>query len=543
MVFWGMDTGFGQDSGVHDLEGTLIHSQTITGFWPGGRYCVGVRSRTVIKGKPNTFSQPTFYTSAGFAMPAAPAAGPFDYYVAARGGHHVIQGYDLYLVLYSGFVSGRASFRGGSYKIVIGGLPPFTAVHWPDQEYDGLKQGRYGTTNVSSDTLTAWGPSVTQVQVVTNVGGKTPPGSYTLKIKTTTELLDGSDGPVKDIAWTVVVDPPPSFPFGSHVAYPKIPNLGTWESWMTTYGAKWAGGPPSMDCLHPMWYESVQFYDGTRVYYNIYDYDVGHKLTKDPSKWLTAARNCNANYIRTWIERFKGGITAYSMFPEGLYMSWLREGDTGARDAIHSIAHHAAGSPLNSGGIPVVDAHYMREAAFWLNVYRIDGKLGYDTRQRVAQLVTSLLGQIDQVTVSGNAEWHQPFMDGLAAEALIAYYEDGHQDDIRIPPAIKSLADYLWTHAWNRTEYEEGAFYYNSYQYAIGMPLGANEMKGLNLMIAPMYAWLFKSTGDAAYQKRGDEIWSKAFTAKPGDTVAWSGKNFSQNYRWSFDYVRWRSKP
>jgi hypothetical protein len=56
-----------------------------------------------------------------------------------------------------------------------------------------------------------------------------------------------------------------------------------------------------------------------------------------------------------------------------------------------------------------------------------------------------------------------------------------------------------------------------------------------------MYAWLFQYTGDSIYQEEGDRCWQGGVNIDPGGGIGWSGKNFSQNYRWSFDYVHWRS--
>ena len=58
----------------------------------------------------------------------------------------------------------------------------------------------------------------------------------------------------------------------------------------------------------------------------------------------------------------------------------------------------------------------------------------------------------------------------------------------------------------------------------------------LNMLIAPAFAWLYKETGDAKYRDRGDQIFGG------GVQHAWldNGKQFNQNYRWSFDYIRLR---
>ena len=118
-------------------------------------------------------------------------------------------------------------------------------------------------------------------------------------------------------------------------------------------------------------------------------------------------------------------------------------------------------------------------------------------------------------------------MVGLMAEALIQYYEE--TKDPRVPPAIKAAADGLWARAWIP---DGNGFYYESTNPTKAAP-------DLNLLIAPAYAWLYRLTGDPVYQQRGDLIF------QGGVEGAWleQGKQFSQNYRWSFDYVKWRLHP
>ena len=63
----------------------------------------------------------------------------------------------------------------------------------------------------------------------------------------------------------------------------------------------------------------------------------------------------------------------------------------------------------------------------------------------------------------------------------------------------------------------------------------------LNNLVAPAFAWYYNVTGNAepVYLTAGDEMFSHALDT----AISYNGKIFSQNYRWSFDYVRWRSTP
>ncbi|MGH9479680.1 MAG: hypothetical protein ACRD1A_10645, partial [Terriglobales bacterium] len=47
----------------------------------------------------------------------------------------------------------------------------------------------------------------------------------------------------------------------------------------------------------------------------------------------------------------------------------------------------------------------------------------------------------------------------------------------------------------------------------------------------------------AKYLEEGDAMWASGVMGSTASGVGWSGKNFSQQYRWSFDYPLWRSAP
>ena len=537
-VFYGLDGGFGHDNGVSDQSGVTAHSQTITGLWPGSTYSFGVRSRVVVRGVDNP-SLTAFYSAGTFTMPAPSASGAFDYWVVPEGPHHVVQSYDIYSLLSAGFVSGTSNFKYGSYKVIVQNLPPHTTIHWPDQEYNGLGQGARSSTFASNDTITFWAPFTTEFQLVTNVGGTTPPGTYTLNLKVTTLLADGSAGPQKALPWTVAVEAAPSFPSGNISSYPPIPGLSVWQSSMTTYGAgHWCNQQTLVgEACAPGYEQCSWYYDGERVFYQIADY------TNNPAAWDVCALNSQANYRDQYVlaQSPIGAIPGWRVFPDGIYMNYLRTGDALSKTAVDALATNAAGARMWASQSPFVTTGWIREASYLFTSNRLDNKLGNDRSRQMQQMASVVLGQVDQIT-SGEAAWTQPFMDGLAAEALIHYYEDGHQDDVRVPAAIKTLADWLWINAWQPAgngECVANCFYYNSYQHKIGLLPGSDE-RNLNLLVAPMYAWLYKMTGDSKYQIEGDAIFAAGVNFDPAGTLGWSGKNFSQQYRWSFDFVGWR---
>jgi hypothetical protein len=117
-------------------------------------------------------------------------------------------------------------------------------------------------------------------------------------------------------------------------------------------------------------------------------------------------------------------------------------------------------------------------------------------------------------------------MVGLAAEALINYYDATH--DSRIPPVLQMAADQMWTQSWDPTS--------RSFRYYNGDGTSSPSLD-LNLLIAPLYGWVFQQTGFQGYRDMGDQIFNAGV---PGAGLD-GGKQFSQNYHWSDKYVEWRS--
>jgi hypothetical protein len=112
---------------------------------------------------------------------------------------------------------------------------------------------------------------------------------------------------------------------------------------------------------------------------------------------------------------------------------------------------------------------------------------------------------------------------------VIQYHEA--TGDPRVLPALKVGADWIWQHTWVAAD---SAFVY---EFVPGKPLAAGA-PDLNLLIAPVYGWVYAQTGDPLYITRGDQVFAG------GVQGAWldQGKQFNQSYRWSMDYLKWRGK-
>ncbi|MEI8325264.1 MAG: Ig domain-containing protein, partial [Betaproteobacteria bacterium] len=441
-----------------------------------------------------TASNATGYTTATLSITVVNAAFPYDFTLEAHGPNRVVLGHDMYLEEVSAAVI-TGTHQNISYY--VDNLPDGATVSWPT----------IGTPNCCGANV-GYQPGTNVLEI--SVPATVPTGTYSLTLRAV------SGGSTHVVPYTMVVDPVPE-PLSKQVisTIPPIPNLSTWETQMTTYGAKHCDEAKIIAASQ--WEGGVWYYDGMRVFFQIADY------TGDAS-W-----NFCAGYVENVYKPYAlKGATGWRLFPHGLYMDYLRTNDLTSKDAVIALATKSPYAGVG-GKVSYGVSHYQREDAYLIHAYRIAGLLGSPNPKLYARSVDFVLGIIDQVFVSKtDTVYMQPFMVGLMMEALIQYYDE--TKDPRVPPAIKAAVDGLWTEAWIPAS---NAFYYEKSQ----TPRSAAP--DLNLLIAPAYAWMYKLTGDPLYQQRGDLIF------QGGVAGAWldQGKQFSQNYRWGFDYVNWRLHP
>ena len=314
--------------------------------------------------------------------------------------------------------------------------------------------------------------------------------------------------------------PPPPIPTppSPPTEFPPIPNITQWEFRMLEWGGRHCDRNTILDLT--TWEGNVWYYDGMRVYYQMSDY-------WGDSVWDTCAGFVSEVY-EPYVLGGNGSVPGWRVFAEGLGLKRLRTGSTAAGNAAVLLSQNSAFAAL--GGGP--EQELSRETALLINAYLTAEVLGEPRNPLLATAVDYALGHIDQWAISQTANFVQPFMVGLTSEALIRYYET--TGDTRIPAAIQTAADFIWDMTWDNSA---GAFRYMLCKPGFSNPdCGLGPIADLNLLIAPAFAWLYLHTGDTRYLERGDAIFAS------GVTNAWlgNGKQFSQNYRWSFDFVEWR---
>src|SRR6202050_3426848 len=418
---------------VTDSTGVTSHSVTITGLIPTGVYNWGIRSRAIDGGRVCSESYYTFYNGAGGTnfTTAAPPTGPFDYMILAVGGHHVTQGYGVYYAIQLATLMGTYP---GKMTLLLTGLPPFTTVRWTDaQVTGGDSDDVLSTTTVPNDTVLLYdlgpGPLVGSKEpyILTNVGGTTPPGNYTI-----TMTMSGNGLPTHSAIWALTVDPASApfsgvaFPFGTPSSYPAIPNLSTYKSSASTYGISNCAQdtnttrtirPNDQAKLTPVGpattYDSW-FYDGVMVYYNV------QNLVNDGDNWAQCRANVEQVYRDGYVLRNDGKIFEFMMFTEGYYIDYLNTGDSADLTLINELDSQML-APYHAAMVDV--AYLQRETAYALKNATYASALQQNNPRFFTNTTAfwrdytldHVLGHVDQICLSQNAPYFESFMQGLYA--------------------------------------------------------------------------------------------------------------------------------
>ncbi|MDJ0941106.1 MAG: hypothetical protein QNJ00_15205 [Woeseiaceae bacterium] len=345
--------------------------------------------------------------------------------------------------------------------------------------------------------------------------------------------------------------------------------LREWERQMVDRGKVWGSylGPRSE--ATPKQKLVNEFYDSAHTFYRISDY-----LQQD-EPWTTYAEYALSVYRDGYLVPNNWRAAGWRRSSHGLYENFKRGGDV-TLEELEFLRDRPAYSNIREGRDQGGSEQRSRAIALAVQAHVHAERAGSDrgTENGVEQLSVFVpwMGSHLYEWRTGNYQGRYPrniprfapFMFGMTSHALIEYYEwerEQGEDPNRywptewpidygqaavaetpkitwetIPDALADVA--MW--AVEEAEHETGvpmlqvdrrgeAFLYQSIKKV-------RPAYDLNLMIAHVYAWLWKETGDVEFREIGDRLFATG--ARAGSTN--SGKHFNQQYRMAFDFIEWR---
>lgn len=280
----------------------------------------------------------------------------------------------------------------------------------------------------------------------------------------------------------------------------------------------------------PSWDQRVAatYYDGGKVY------DSARKLSGNG-----ALEACRSKAVAIYRDEYVGvdflQVPGYWNFTQGLRI------DAGnsipSKQSVLGISQFAAYARATSEDI--TDPALSREVAYAITSYLNAESLGFGDNPLRISRVNAAFTHLSRWFVSQDAPYVRPFMVALTAKSLIA--NNYNHMDGRTLPALRQAADWLWQNTWVQSA---GAFKYTDRVVPSGDNLPAPD---LNLLIAPLYYWLYSQTGEIAYRDKGDQIFAGGVSYYDSNGVLLHGayinqaKIFNQQYFWGPEGLDWRN--
>ena len=554
--------------------GVTGHIATINGLVPGVGYSIYLRSRPFVGGALDTSPLDSGWydgtsncnnlgdgSVCNCTQQATTQNAPaYDFTMKLAGAVNVVQGYDTYIWLNYADISRPSGFLSNNMDVTIGGLPTANG-----ETYSMYAPAGFVALDPHGNGLLKLPPSVvaldTALHIVTTAG--TPLGTYTITFNNMHS--EQFPGIVHNYSFTLNVVAP-SFPAGFPASFPPIPGVGDINTVHTfLWGAVTRGNAFGYCTVGSTGASTgANFYDGIRAYQQIKAYDIANSMTGNPAQWDTCIANRENGYVG-YINGSSPVGTIFAIYLASKGMEALAlGGDTVAKNALFASSDNAQWKSMRPS---MIDVGLGRELNFTTEANIAANNAG-DPNQaaKIPIGITFLIGTVDQINYTNVS--FAPFLAGTFADTLIHYYEDNGSTDKRIPMEIKALADNLWTKYWipggcsGATQQLKACFYYTAGQAQMGTDYATNGTAqndaDSNLLIAPMYAWLFRNTGNGTipgsdgsqcllgggvpgqpctYQQAGDSIFLSG--AQQDDYFA--VKEWNQAFRWGFDYLKWRN--
>lgn len=352
----------------------------------------------------------------------------------------------------------------------------------------------------------------------------------------------------------------------------RLANIDVWERQMRDRGRFWGEYFDPDNSIAPSAKRVNEFYDSANTFFNISTY------LNEEEPWHTYAQWALSVYRDTYLIPNGWKAAGWRRSSYGLYQDFLRGGATKLEDLV-AMRDKPAFSRVREGRGQGGAEHRSREVALAVESNIIAERAGAERvmeggRPRLKAFVgwmASHLYEWRTAAYGGDTDTFgkprfAPFMFGITAHALIQFVEwererGANPDEywpqvypvkygpnavsgptVDWPNAVSALSDVaLWAVSsarhvsgesmWTVDDFGNSGFLYES----INAPKRAFD---LNMMIAHVYAWLWKETGNPKFREIGDRLFSSG--AINGSTV--TGKHFNQQYMMAFDFIKWRSE-
>lgn len=301
--------------------------------------------------------------------------------------------------------------------------------------------------------------------------------------------------------------------FSPVVAFAESPNWTLFDSRIGAKATEYKGR-----------YDSGSYDDKLSSFY--YDYATGMEFLSrrlnDPSLRVAAQKGAQF-FADEYAIQYSGFLPGYWNFTSGMRRMYQLTGEDRYRNAVTLTSQNAAFA-RDSTTEDTRDTAYSREVAYAIRSFLDAEAVGQPRRARLSVLVAHSQSHLEQWT-NGTAPYLRPFMVGLTAISLIRASEAGF-DPVGIRSRLQAIATKMKAELW-----QESA---RAFRYTDRIVADANDMQpapDLNLLIAPMYAWL----GDK-------EFAGKIFNG--GIEQAWLGnigamKQFNQNVQFVEEFQQW----
>ncbi len=269
------------------------------------------------------------------------------------------------------------------------------------------------------------------------------------------------------------------------------------------------------------------YYDAQYVFQNM------AAITGNP-KFLAAATDANQAYLTYYLIPNNFRATGYWIFPHGLYWNAVTNGAADSKDALIKLSLNAAFAPDSTPPEYTADTSRSRETAYNIRAEIFAERLNGVHRTRLDKLVAQARGHVDQWFQNGGINpdllkrnsYVQSFMAGLTGESLIEYHQQTNdpQEKKATIAAIQKIADGLWNTLWD--EKSQAFFYVDHDVPGVG---SRRPTPDLNLLIAPIYAYLYHVNNDEIARTRAFKIF------EGGVNGAWldGAKQFNQSFQFT----------